>query len=216
MKIVGPAVMGLQLSFQEDWNWATGQKLEVTWQPMPAPDRNVPVLILPSGPADELETASLMFQHAIHSATKRMWIASPYFVPDEAILGALHLAALRGVDVRLLIPNDADHLLVYLSAFAFVGEMLDAGIKIYRYDQGFLHQEDTAAGVGTANLVNRSFRLNFEITAIIVDRSFAQQTEEMLLADFARARLMTREELDRKPFWFRAAARAAYLSAPVQ
>jgi cardiolipin synthase len=137
------------------------------------------------------------------------------------VVGALHLAALRGVEVRILIPNDPDHLLVYLSAFAFVGEMIDAGIQIYRYQAGFLHQkvfliDDSAAAVGTANLDNRSFRLNFEITAIFADRTVAAQVEQMLAADFARARRMTREELQKRPLWFKAAARAATLAAPIQ
>ena len=88
-----------------------------------------------------METASLMFQQTIHSAKERVWIASPYFVPDEGIMGALQLAALRGVDVRILIPDDPDHLLVYLSAFSYVGEALDSGIKIHRYTDGFLHQK---------------------------------------------------------------------------
>jgi cardiolipin synthase len=121
----------------------------------------------------------------------------------------------------VLIPDNPDHLLVYLSAFAFVGEMLDAGVEIYRYKEGFLHEkaflvDDVVAGVGTTNLDNRSFRLNFEVTAIVADRSFAEKVEKMFLADLDKSRRMTQEELTAKPFWFRAAARAAYLTAPVQ
>jgi len=220
MKIIGPAVMALQLSFLEDWNWATDEKLDLSWEPVVDPQYNVPVLILPSGPADAVSTASLMFQLAIHSASHRLWIASPYFVPDEGVLDALRLAKMRGVDVRILIPNEPDHLLVYMSAFAFIGRMLNLGIGIYRYNQGFLHQkvflvDDTIAAVGTANLDNRSFRLNFEITAIVVDQEFAGQVKQMLVADFDRARLMTRSELEEKPRWFMALARAAYLTAPL-
>lgn len=221
VRIAGPAVLGMQKSFFDDWHWATGQKLELDWIASSAGQQDVPVLILASGPADEIETASLMFQGAINAARRRIWITSPYFVPDPAVVGALHLAALRGVEVRILIPNDPDHILVYLSAFAFVGEMIDAGIEIYRYEQGFLHQkvflvDDLAAGVGTANLDNRSFRLNFEITAIFDDPEVAAQVERMLAADFARARRMTGEELRAKPGWLKLAARAAYLLSPIQ
>jgi cardiolipin synthase len=125
------------------------------------------------------------------------------------------------VDVRILIPDRPDHLLVYLSAFAFLGEMLDVGIRVYRYEPGFLHQkvflvDDYAAGVGTANLDNRSFRLNFEVTAIVLDRAFNVQVAQMLLADFDRARPMTREKLDGKSRLFKLACRAAHLLAPVQ
>jgi cardiolipin synthase len=211
----------MQKSFFDDWRWATGERLKLDWLAQASERGDVATLILASGPADKLETASLMFQDAIHSARRRIWITSPYFVPDPAVVGALHLAALRGVEVRILIPNDPDHLLVYLSAFAYVGEMIDAGIQIYRYQAGFLHQkvfliDDAAAGVGTANLDNRSFRLNFEITALFADAGVAADVERMLAADFARARRMTREELKKKPLWFRAAARAAALAAPIQ
>lgn len=221
MKITGPAVLGMQLSFLEDWNWATDERLELPWDPVPASESDVPVLILPSGPADTVATASLMFQHAIHSASRRIWIASPYFVPDEGVLNALQLAQMRGVEVRILIPDKPDHLLVYLSAFAFIGKMLASGIEIYRYHQGFMHQkvflvDDTVAAVGTANLDNRSFRLNFEITAIILDSDSAGQLERMLIADFDRSRQMTLSEVEAKPRWFIAAARAAYLTAPLQ
>ena len=221
VRVTGPAVLGLQKSFFDDWRWATGTRVELDWLAQPSERGDVATLILASGPADRLETASLMFQDAIHSARRRIWITSPYFVPDPAVVGALHLASLRGVEVRILIPNDPDHLLVYLSAFAVVGEMIDAGIEIYRYEQGFLHQkvflvDGLAAGVGTANLDNRSFRLNFEITAIFDDPEVAARVERMLAADFARARRMTREELRAKSGWLKIAARAAYLLSPIQ
>lgn len=221
MRIIGPSVLGLQSAFMEDWNWATDERLSLQWDLDGSEDHNTSVLILPSGPADEVATASLMFQHAIHSARQRIWIASPYFVPDDGIINALQLAEMRGVDVRVLIPDQPDHLLVYMSAFAFFGKMLKSGIEIYRYTAGFMHQkvflvDDAASAIGTANLDNRSFRLNFEITAIVLDRDFADQVEDMLEKDFARARKMTLSEIEEKPLWFKAAARAAYLTAPLQ
>lgn len=221
MRISGPAVLGLQFSFMEDWNWATDEHLSLRWDFVAAEGSTTPVLILPSGPADEVATASLMFQHAIHSAKNRIWIASPYFVPDDGIINALQLAEMRGVDVRVLIPDEPDHLIVYMSAFAFFGKMLKSGIEIYRYTAGFLHQkvfvvDDSVAAVGTANLDNRSFRLNFEITAVVLDQEFTSQVGRMLENDFARARKMTQSEIEEKPFWFRAVARAAYLTAPLQ
>ncbi len=221
VRVVGPAVLGMQWSFLEDWHWATGgEEIELSWEPKPAPKGDVSVLNLPSGPADELETASLMFQHAIHAATDRIWIASPYFIPDEGVLAALQLARLRGVDVRVLIPEHPDHLLVYLAAFAFVGKMLDSGVKVYRYQDGFMHGkaflvDDFVGAIGTANLDNRSFRLNFEITTIVLGLPFAREVEAMFEVDFEKSIPMTRAGLDARPFWFRAAARAAYLTAPL-
>ena len=215
----GPATICLQLSFVEDWHWATGEILQVEWTPAPVPD-GVPVLVLPSGPADRFETASLMVQHAIHSASTRLWISSPYFVPDEGVIGALKLAALRGVDVRILIPERPDNLLTYYAAYAFIGPLLEAGVQVHRYQAGFLHGkvfliDDLASAVGTVNLDNRSFRLNFEITAWVMDAAFASRVESMFHADFARSRLMTPGEIEERPLWFRAASRAAYLTAPL-
>jgi cardiolipin synthase A/B len=220
LRMEGPATVCLQLSFVEDWYWASGDIVELDWAPSPVSGDGVPILVLPSGPADRFETASLMVQHMIHSASRRLWISSPYFVPDEGVIAALKLAALRGIDVRILIPERPDNLLTYFAAYAFIGPLLEAGVKVHRYQAGFLHGksflvDDLASGIGTVNLDNRSFRLNFEITAWVMDQAFASRTEAMFQADFARSRLMTRPELDEQPLWFRAASRAAYLMAPV-
>jgi cardiolipin synthase len=220
LRIAGPATLGLQLSFVEDWSWATGELIfaNLDW---PADRRGESaVLVLPSGPADRLETASLMYQQAIQAAQQRLWIASPYFVPDGAVLGSLHLAALRGVDVRLLIPDRADSLIVDAAAESFLEPLLGSGIRVYRYRDGFLHSkhflvDDRVAGVGTANLDNRSFRLNFEVTALVADPDFAGQMAKMFEADFARSRAMTVDELARRSFWRRALSRGAHLLSPV-
>lgn len=219
LKIEGPAAVALQLAFLEDWHWASGGRvLELEWSPRPAAN-GMPVLILPSGPADRFETASLMVQEALHAARHRAWIASPYFVPDEGVQAALKLAALRGVDVRILIPERTDNPLTSWAAYAFLGPLLDAGVKIHRYQAGFLHGKvwliDDAAAVGTVNLDNRSFRLNFEITAWVFDPAFGADTAAMFEADFNRSRAMDARELAQRPWWRQVAARAAYLLAPV-
>jgi len=221
MRLEGPAVLGLQLAFLEDWHWASGQVLDLAWEPQAHAEGARHVLIVPSGPADDLDTASLMFQHAIHSADERIWIASPYFVPDEGVIAALQLAVLRGVDVRVLIPTKPDSLLIHLSSFAFLGRMIDSGVQIRRYKPGFLHEkvfliDHYVAGVGTANLDNRSFRLNFEITAVVIDDDFASQVEEMFETDFASAEPVTREQLESRSFLSKLASRAAYLLTPLQ
>ena len=220
VRIEGPAALALQLSFVEDWHWATGETPDLNWVPQASEAADIPVLIVPSGPADARETAALMFTHVINSARERVWIASPYFVPDEGVMNALRLAALRDVDVRILIPDEPDHYLVYLAAFHFYEEMKDSGITVYRYTDGFMHGKsilvDDVSAVGTANFDNRSFRLNFEITAFFLDPDFTREIEAMFEEDFRHSRLMTPADFDGKPFWFRPAVRAARLTAPVQ
>ena len=189
--------------------------------PLPAKERDQKVLIVPSGPADLLETATLMFHQAINAATERIWITSPYFVPDDVIMGALQLAGLRGVDVRILIPDKVDHLLVYLAAFTYFEDASHTGVRFFRYTDGFLHQkvmliDDRAATVGTANLDNRSFRLNFEITAVVADEAFVSAIEQMLEADFAHAREMKMSDVNERPFWFKLSTRLARLTSPIQ
>jgi len=221
VRITGPAALAAQLSFVEDWHWATGTVLDLDWSPRPAAESDVPVLIIPSGPADDLETANLMFVHAINTARDRIWIASPYFVPDHSVVVALQLAGLRGVDVRILIPAKADHLLVYLAAFAYLEDSRATGVKFYRYTDGFLHEkvvliDDRAAAVGTANFDNRSFRLNFEISSVVADSVFAAEVTRMFEADFERAVPIPEDDLTRRSFWFRLAVRFAALTAPIQ
>jgi cardiolipin synthase len=220
LHVEGPAVLGLQLAFLEDWHWATDEIPQLDWVPHVVEGADVPVLVLASGPADRFETASLMVQEAIHSAQRRVWFASPYFVPDEGVMGALKLAALRGVDVRILIPERTNDVLVHHAQYAFLPALLDAGVQVLRYRGGFLHQkvtlvDDDVSGIGTVNLDNRSFRLNFEITAVVVDHRLAGEVARMLENDFASARAMTLQEVLERPLAAKLFSRAAYLTAPI-
>ncbi len=220
IEMAGPVVLGAQLTFFEDWHWATDGVPELNWEAERSPESDMPVLIIPSGPADQLETAHLLFTGAINAARKRVWIASPYFVPDEAVVAALQLAALRGVDVRILIPENPDHYLIYLSSFSYIDQTEPTGVKFYRFGPGFLHQkvaliDDAAAAVGTANLDNRSFRLNFEITVVVADSVFTQEVEDMFEADFASSRQVTAKELSEKSFLFRMGVKFARLFDPI-
>ena len=217
----GPAVQAVQFAFVEDWYWATHRVPELEWAPNASERGEKTVLVIPSGPADELETCGLFFTHAIHSARHRVWIASPYFVPDSKVVAALQIAALRGVDVRILLPEKADHVLVWLSSFSYYNETMPHGVRLFRYQPGFLHQkvmlvDDDISAVGTANLDNRSFRLNFEITLLVVDAGFGAQMREMFERDFDDSRLIEPGELEAKPLWFKVAVRVARLLAPIQ
>lgn len=221
VRIEGPSAIAAQLVFFDDWHWASNEILELDWTARRAKKGNVPVLIIASGPADELETAHLMFIHAINSAEERIWISSPYFVPDEGVMAALQLAGLRGVDVRILIPDNPDHMMVYLAAFSYFEEAAATGVRFYKYTNGFLHQkafliDDRTSSVGTANFDNRSFRLNFEITAMFADADLAVQVEEMFEEDFANSRLVQSDELENKSFLFKVGVRLSRLTSPIQ
>jgi cardiolipin synthase len=222
VKIVGPAAIFAQAHFLADWYWATRELPEFRWgfDPQRAvEDRNA--LVLGTSPADSRDSAQLFFVHALNAAKKSIWIATPYFVPDEAVIAALQLAVLRGVEVKVIVPENPDSLLVQLSAFSFVDELGDDGIQFYSYTEGFMHQkvtliDDAVSTIGTANFDNRSFRLNFEITAVILDKDFAAEVKRMLEADLARSVPLDPEILRQKPFYFRLGVRIARLMAPIQ
>jgi cardiolipin synthase len=220
LRLEGPCVQSVQFSFLEDWYWATKMVPLLQWEPSPSASEDKDVLVLATGPADEFETGSLFFSQAIHSAQERIWITSPYFVPDLAVMGALQLAAIRGVDVRILLPKSFDQLLTHLSSYAFVDLARRAGVRFYRYEAGFLHEkvmliDDQISCVGTANFDNRSFRLNFEISILVVGRQFARSVEEMLKADLALSTEDT-ESLSERSFFFRLAVQLARLFSPIQ
>jgi len=219
IKLTGPAVLDLQRAFLENWFYVTGDDLELNWGPR-LDDEETSVLVVPSGPTDELETCSLFFVHLLNLASQRAWITSPYFVPNEAVLEALKLAALRGLDVRVIIPKTPDKKTVWYAAFSYMKEAQAAGVKFFRYQEGFLHQkvmlvDDDLAVVGTANLDNRSFRLNFEISVLVADQSFAGELAKMLSADLANCRLVTRDETTKHPLLTRIAIAKSRLLSPI-
>ena len=219
IKLTGPAVLDLQRAFLENWLYVTGEDLELNWVSRPG-NGETSVLVVPSGPADELETCSLFFVHMLNLARQRAWITSPYFVPNEAVLEALKLAAIRGLDVRVIIPKNPDKKTVWYAAFFYMKEAQAAGVKFYRYQKGFLHQkvmlvDDDLAVVGTANLDNRSFRLNFELSVLVADQFFAGELAKMLADDFADCRLVTREETTEHPLFTRIAIAGSRLLSPI-
>jgi cardiolipin synthase len=220
LEMRGPVVQAVQVVFLEDWFWAANRIPELNWETAPEQADQI-AAIIPTGPSDPADSWQLVVAEAANSSRERLWITSPYFVPDEGVLTALQAAAIRGVDVRILIPERPDHLMVWLSAFSYYEQSLPYGIRIFRYQRGFLHQkvmliDHRLAAVGTANLDNRSFRLNFEITAFSTDGGFVQQVADMLHQDFEGAREANVGDFSSRSFLFRAACRGARLLAPIQ
>ncbi|HEY8683213.1 MAG TPA: phospholipase D-like domain-containing protein, partial [Rhodanobacter sp.] len=183
-------------------------------------DGEVSALVVACGPADPQETGSLFFTAAINAARERVWLSTPYYVPDHAVRAALQLAVLRGVDVRVLIPARADHRTVFLASTLHAHHALRAGIRMFRYQPGFLHQkalliDHDSVAIGSMNLDSRSFRLNFEVSAMVVDRGFAGEVETMLSADFARALAVDEREYFDAPYLRRVAMHVARLFDPI-
>ncbi len=222
VRVEGPAVTGIQAVFANDWYWVTEEVLEgLHWKPTAAPEGTLTAACLPSGPTDEFERGAMYFLHLLNRAETRVWIATPYFVPDQQMVTALQLAALRGVDVRILLPEQTDSQLVRLSSYSYLPELEAAGIQLFRYQPGFLHQkvllvDDRLATVGSANFDNRSFRLNFELTLLVDDLQFAEQVEAMLLGDMNDSVPASAEDLTGRSYLFRIAVQVARLLAPIQ
>lgn len=219
VQVIGPVVACLQESFAEDWFWAT-RELPPLSLPESFPEDGLLCQLLASGPADKQETCSLFFVEAIHAATERVWITSPYFIPDEAVSAALRLAVLRGVDVRLLLPSRPDHYVVYAASSLFAFEAVRAGVRVFRYGPGFMHQkvvlvDNEISAIGSANLDNRSFRLNFELMLLTVDSGFASEVEQMLNDDFALAHEISVQESRETHHLQQLGMRVARLISPI-
>ncbi|MHC5002410.1 MAG: cardiolipin synthase [Planctomycetota bacterium] len=220
LRIEGPAAQQIQLTFLKDWYWATRRIAQASPAIHFADGHDQAVSIANTGPADTTPNCSVLFSSLVSSARRRVWISSPYFVPDDVMARALQAAALRGVDVRILLPGKADQVMVELASFTYYEDMTACGVRLYRYRDRFMHQkvilvDDGLAGVGTVNMDNRSLYLNFEETALVADEGLAGQVEAMLLADLDHCDPVAGDHLDRKPLRFRAGARVARLASPI-
>ena len=226
VQLVGPSVLSLQMVFLADFYWATRRVPELFWDQVSIGDGSAcgagesKVLTLPTGPIERIEGGTIFFLNAITRARERIWIATPYFVTDESIRSALLMASLRGVDVRIMIPDEPDKRIPWLATFSYLPEMEAGGVRMFRYERGFLHQkvilvDDCFSSVGTANLDNRSMRLNFEVSAVVLCEAFAEQLESMLEADFSRCREIDGSDYTSRPVWFRVAVKLARLASPV-
>ncbi|MGZ0656108.1 cardiolipin synthase [Coraliomargarita sp. W4R72] len=225
VKIRGPVVPCMQYTFVEDWAWARSEVVEdLRWTPQSASEEGgATIASLPSGPSAMQERYSLFLLDLIHRAQDRLWIASPYFVPTEPILLALQGAARRGVELRILIPDETDTMIAKIAQFAawgYVRELEAAGAEMYQYTTPFMHQkiilvDDEFVAIGSANFDNRSFRLNFELTAAVTDRDFNREVATMLTRDFGNATPVTQAALDERGFFKRFTGSLSRLLAPV-
>ncbi|MCA9795439.1 MAG: cardiolipin synthase [Candidatus Eremiobacteraeota bacterium] len=220
VRLEGPGVQGVQLVWMEDWYWATRQLPKLEWTPRPCQDQDRDVLYLGTGPASQLDAGVLFFVHSIDCARERVWITSPYFVPDPSVIDSLILASLRGVDVRIILPQRWDMLVMYLAAFSYFPEIEGTDIRIFRYQAGHPHQkvmlvDNDIAWVGSANMDNRSMRLNFEGNLVVLGAEFATEVEEMLMRDLERSVEVGPEDYYSRGLIFKLGVKLARLFSPI-
>jgi len=219
VKVEGPAVESIQLAFLSDYFWASDGKMPevLDLEPTTAESgSDTEAVYVSSGPADDSETGTLFFLHCIHSAQRRIWLTTPYFVPTPSVLDALKAAALRGVEIKVIIPLRWDLFIMYLAAYSYLPEAAASGIEIFRYQDGHPHQkvmliDDHTSWIGSSNLDARSMQLNFEGNLVVFDRDFAGRVEQMLLHDFDRSRPMSIDDYDRRSFFFKLGVKIARL-----
>jgi len=184
MQIKGDAVYFLQDVFMRDW-WFTAKErlLGPEYLPEHACQGNEQVQIVSSGPNSSEDAILECVFSAVSVAKTRIYITTPYFIPDNSVLMGLRTAALSGVDVRIIIPYVSDSKLVLYASLSYVADMLAAGVRIYRYKKGFIHAkvlivDDIIASVGSANMDMRSFFSNFELNGLFFDDKIIKRLEE--------------------------------------
>lgn len=219
VRIEGPSVIAAQLASAKDWYCIHEKPIEVKWDIQPAED-NANIMVLHSGPADDKHVCLLSHIALINSATKKLWIANPYYVPPESLMDAILLASMRGVDVRILLPSYSDARFVMLASKVYQKVLLKHGVKVYRYTAGFLHQkvmivDDEFAVVGSANFDCRSMFINFEVSVITSDKPFIEDCSKMLRHDFEISEVVHLQEFKKVPLFEKIVSRGANLLAPI-
>lgn len=184
LKLQGDATAILQHIFIGDWNYCSDEKLTISEVYFPKPEldstQSKSVQIVSSGPDSDRPNIYYAIIKTIQSAKKEIFLTTPYFIPGETIIDAMKMAALSGVEVKLLVPGISDSFMVNSAAKSYYTELLKAGVQIYLYQKGFVHAKTLVADrclamVGTANLDYRSFDLNFEVNAIVYDKELAEE-----------------------------------------
>jgi cardiolipin synthase len=221
-RVEGPAVESMQQVFLEDWHYAAN---EIVDGPAYYPeDDKLPgkalVQVVSSGPDADFKAVRETYFAAITKAKDRLWIASPYFVPDAGIRDALALAARSGVDVRLLCLFRPDKWLPFLAARFYWTDMLAAGVKVYQYTPGMMHSkymlvDGEWASVGSANMDNRSLFLNYELNCLLFDPTSVAELEAEFLKDLDVSVRLDKAVFQARPWAGRMAENAARLLSPV-
>ncbi|MCW3805119.1 cardiolipin synthase [Plebeiibacterium marinum] len=221
IKIEGDAVNSLQYIFSLDWYFVSQQELaNEEYFPIKKPQDNKMVQISASGPDTDWPGIMMGFFKIITTAKKYVYLATPYFMPNESVLMALKTAAMGGVDVKILIPEKSDALITKLSTMSYLKEMMLSGVKIYFYKKGFIHSkvivsDDIVSSIGSANIDFRSFEQNFEVTSFIYDEDFAREVKQTFKDDFADSDRLIYAEWRKRPLKQKAKESLARLLSPL-
>jgi cardiolipin synthase len=221
VRVTGPLVLELQYVFAADWFLESNEVLDGEAE-FPSPELAGPVAAqaLPSGPSFPIQNNQRIFVAGVYGARRRIVMTTPYFVPDEPLLQAMQTAALRGVEVHLVVSEKGDHPIVALAQESYYEELLEAGVRIHIYRESFLHAkqlciDDTVAVIGTSNLDIRSFALNAELMLMIYDSGVAAQLDREYERYFANSRLTNLAEWRTRPFPRKVAQNLSRLLSPL-
>jgi cardiolipin synthase len=221
LRLEGPAVAGLQRIFIEGWDFALEEDLRGPEYFPPANANGSCMLqVVPSGPDMELKSIREIYFAAVLQARRRLWIATPYFVPDAGIRDALCLAGYLGIDVRLLCQYHPDKWIPFFAGRYYWSDVLAAGVKVYQYSKGMSHSKVVLVdgewgSVGSANLDNRSLYLNFEANCLIYSRPAVAELEAAFRRDLADSILLDQKVFARRPLPARLVENACRLLSPV-
>lgn len=224
LRVKGDGVDALQLSFIHDWN-SQSHREQLEFNDKYFPDNakqggDVPMQIALSAPSDNWHQIEFGYMKMIMNAKESIYMHSPYFIPDKGYINALRIAAKAGVDVRLIIPNKPDHIFVYWATITSVAQLIRDGVKVYTYENGFIHSkmmiiDDEVASVGSSNMDIRSFELNFEINAFMYDENIVKELKAAFIEDMKVSKELTEERYEQRSNWIKFKQAIAKLASPI-
>jgi cardiolipin synthase len=223
VRIMGDAVNHLELRFLMDWNFCSKNQIALNDKYLRqgvSLGRGIGIQIVSSGPDTLQHNILYAYVKMINEADKSIYIQSPYFVPDDSVFEALRIAALSGIDVRIIIPASPDHPFVYWASLSYLGELLEVGVRCYLYRKGFVHSkllmiDSLVCSVGTANMDVRSFKLNFECNAFIYDQKITKDLEAQYLRDIDDCVPLTQADYQSRGHWTKIRESVSRLLSPL-